>query len=101
MVFDVICIETKGDRPNDYDSNVAKYLSKFGYSPSDSSAGAGAAIGRNTWYVHRSFSPQKRPGLSKNCFNGVEKSIYSGKWMELDGKIGPFTPCKLEDGFDY
>jgi hypothetical protein len=98
VVFDVICIETNGDRPYDFESTITKYLNKFGYHPSDH---GGDLKGRNTWYVHQTFAPQKRPGLNKSCFNGVKKSLYSGKWMELDGNVGPFAPCTLEDGFEY
>lgn len=91
--FDVLAIETD-DRAPGYNNTIAAYLDKFGYMPVASKM-------RNTWFIRKTFTPSKRPGLDTECYNGVNHAIYNGRWMEADGKIENFVPCKLMGNFDY
>jgi hypothetical protein len=64
--FDVICIETEEIfRPLGYVTTLENYLAPLGYV-------FYASRGRNSWFTRMTFVPSLRPGLSRDCFRGVE-----------------------------
>jgi hypothetical protein len=85
--FDVLCIETDpGNRPPLFRENITAILAPHGY------ANFSGQKGRNTWYIHKSFTPALRPGLDARCFNGVLKSEWSERWF-VNRKTAPFQRC--------
>jgi len=90
IVFDVLSVETE-DRAIGYNNSVIAYLENFGYRATLSSSMIGKwgrVTGRNTWFVHKSFTPSRRPGLNHNCYNGVNHAY--GRSRDKDGK---YVPC--------
>ena len=90
IVFDVLSVETE-DRAIGYNNSVIAYLETFGYRATLSSTMIGKwgrVTGRNTWFVHKSFTPSRRPGLIHNCYNGVNHAY--GRSRDKEGK---YVPC--------
>ena len=67
IVFDVICVETKGRTPG-FTESVIDFLRSKGYN------NATAQIGRNHWFINTKFNPSTRPQVGSNCFKGAIKS---------------------------
>jgi hypothetical protein len=87
--FDVLCIETDPpNRPAGYRNNIAAFLGQHGY------IDLTGQVGRNTWFVHKTFKPSTRPGLNASCFNGFRKSDWSERWY-VNRRIAPFEGCPI------
>lgn len=87
--FDVLSIETDPlNRSPDYAKTISEYLYQYGYK------NATGQMGRNTWFIHESFIPSKRPGISSTCFNGVEKARHADRWY-TNRRTPAFQKCPL------
>jgi len=85
--FDVLCIETETvNRPAGYADKITKYLKDRGYVEY-------GYIGRNSWYIHKDFTPSIRPGMRKDCFNGARMSaLADANWTKR--RNDKFVSCK-------
>jgi hypothetical protein len=91
VTFDVFCIETEEkSRPQGYEQLVTDYMSSKGYLKH-------TRQGRNTWFIHKHFTPSSKPGISKDCYSGANKaanSIATHEYSKGRGKlVERWKPC--------
>jgi FkbM family methyltransferase len=64
--FDVLTVETEeAFREVGYTKKLIAYLGERNYSYVKNFPG------RNSWFIHQSFTPSSRPGIFQNCFSGA------------------------------
>jgi hypothetical protein len=85
--FDVICVETEpafriGGVA--YEEKIAKLLFKHGYHRAiKKEEGDHDIMGRNTWYIHESFTPRRNPDVPKDCYRGAFEGAQVD-WRNID-----------------